>query len=152
MKLASAIVALVGLLAGALWWVSQVAPESPIEVGNARVRLVPGGGPMAGYMEIGNHTDAPIRLVAAESAAFGNVMIHRTVVRDGQARMEHQAGGVEIQPGGSAVFKPRDLHLMLMQPQVELEVGDQVEVVLRFEGADPAEWPVLFTVVPVTSQ
>ena len=55
MKLASAIVALVVLLAGALWWVGQVAPESPIEVGNARVRLVPGGGPMAGYMEIRNH-------------------------------------------------------------------------------------------------
>lgn len=150
--IASGVVALVALLAGAIWWVSQVSPQSPITVDNARVRLVPGGGPMAGYMEIGNHTDAPIRLVAAESPAFGSIMIHRSVVREGQARMQHQSRGVEIQSGGSAVFKPRDLHLMLMQPQAELEVGDQVEVVLRFEGADPAEWPVSFTVVPVTSQ
>ncbi|HKL54082.1 MAG TPA: copper chaperone PCu(A)C [Wenzhouxiangellaceae bacterium] len=152
MKLASAIVALVALLAGALWWVGQVAPESPIEVGNARVRLVPGGGPMAGYMEIRNHSDSVIRLVGAASPAFGNVMIHRTIVRDGRARMQHQSDGVPIVPGDSATFKPRDLHLMLMQPKGALEVGDQVEIVLRFEGIDPADWPVAFTVVPVTSQ
>jgi len=152
MKLASAIVALVALLAGALWWVARVAPESPITVDNARVRMVPGGGPQAGYMEIGNHGDSPIRLVAADSPAFGNVMIHRTVVRDGQARMEHQRRGVEIQPGGSAVFKPRDLHLMLMQPRSELEIGDTVEIALTFEGIEPADWPIAFTVVPVTSQ
>ncbi|MFO7764430.1 MAG: copper chaperone PCu(A)C [Wenzhouxiangellaceae bacterium] len=150
--LASAVVALVALLAGALWWVAQVAPESPLTVDNPRVRMVPGGGPMAGYMEIGNHGDSPIRLVAADSPAFGNVMIHRTVVRDGQARMEHQRDGVQIQPGDSAVFKPRDLHLMLMQPQTELEVGDTVDVVLTFEGIEPADWPIAFTVVPVTSQ
>jgi len=152
MKLASAIVALVALLAGALWWVGQVAPQAPIAVDNARVRLVPGGGPMAGYMEISNHGDAPIRLVAAASPAFGNVMIHRSVVRDGQARMEHQRDGVQVRPGGLAVFKPRDLHLMLMQPQAELEVGDTVDVVLTFDGIEPAEWPIAFTVVPVTSQ
>jgi len=152
MKLASAIVALVVLLAGALWWVGQMAPESPIEVENARVRLVPGGGPMAGYMEIRNHSDNIIRLVGAASPAFGNVMIHRTIVRDGRARMQHQSDGVRIVPGDSAVFKPRDLHLMLMQPRRELEVGDQVEIVLQFEDIAPAEWPVAFTVVPVTSQ
>lgn len=151
MVLASAVIALVALLAGAVWWVAQVAPESPLTVENARIRMVPGGGPMAGYMEIGNHTDAPIRLVAVESPAFGNVTIHRTRVRDGQARMEHQRDGVEIQPGGSAVFEPRDLHLMMMQPQAGLEVGDQVEVVLTFEGIEPAEWSTAYTVVPVTS-
>ena len=152
MKLASAIVALVVLLAGALWWVGQVAPESPIEVGNARVRLVPGGGPMAGYMEIRNHSDDVIRLVGAVSPAFGNVMIHRTIVSDGRARMQHQADGVRIVPGDAAVFKPRDLHLMLMQPKGALEVGDQVEIVLSFEGIVPGNWPVAFTVVPVTAQ
>jgi len=152
MKLASAIVALVVLLAGALWWVGQVAPQSPIEVGNARVRLVPGGGPMAGYMEIRNHSDNVVRLTSAASPAFGKVMIHRTIMREGQARMQHQADGVRIVPGDSAVFRPRDLHLMLMQPQRDFEVGDQVEIVLSFEGIAPADWPVAFTVVPVTSQ
>lgn len=152
MKLASAIVALIILLAGALWWVARMAPEIPIKVENARVRLVPGGGPMAGYMEIGNHSDAVIRLISATSPAFGNVMIHRSIVADGQARMEHQSEGVQIIPGDSAVFKPRDLHLMLMQPKGKLDVGDQVEVVLRFEGLTPTEWPVAFTIVPVTSQ
>ena len=152
MKLASALVALVVLLAGALLWVGQIAPESPVAVDNARIRLVPGGGPMAGYMELRNHSGDVIRLVSATSPAFGNVMIHRTIVSEGRARMQHQSEGVRIVPGDSAVFKPRDLHLMLMQPEGTLEVGDQVEIALRFEGIEPAEWPVAFTVVPVTSQ
>jgi copper(I)-binding protein len=55
-------------------------------------------------------------------------------------------------PGDTVEFRPRDLHLMLMRSNETLEVGDQIEVVLSFEGIAPAEWPVAFTVVPVTAQ
>lgn len=152
MKLASAIVALVALLAGALWWVAEVAPESPIEIDNARVRLVPGGGPMAGYMEIANHTDAPVRVLGAASEAFAGVGIHRSLVADGRARMQPEPGGVEVRPGEAVAFEPRGLHLMLTGPKRALQVGDQVDIVLQFDGPDPAERPISFTVVPVTGQ
>lgn len=152
MRQLSAILAGVVLLVGAIWWVSEMEPTEPVEVENARVRLVPGGAPMAGYMRIRNNTDDTIRLVAASSDAFGHVMIHRTVIEDGQARMAHQSEGVRIAPGDVAEFKPRDLHLMLMRPQAELGVGDTVDVVLTFEGLAPAERRESFTVVPVTAQ
>jgi hypothetical protein len=152
MRQLSAILAGVVLLVGAIWWVSEMEPSEPVEVENARIRLVPGGGPMAGYMTVRNNTDGMIRLVGATSDAFGRVMIHRTVIDDGQARMQHQAGGVSIAPGEAAAFEPRGLHLMLMQPQAELGVGDTVDVALTFEGLAPAELREPFTVVPVTAQ
>ena len=138
MRQISAIAAGLLLLAGAIWWVSRMEPPEPIEVENARIRLVPGGGPMAGYMRLSNNTENVVRLVGAETPAFGSVMIHRTVIENGRARMEHQSGGVTITPGDSVEFKPRDLHLMLMRPQAELSVGDTVDIALEFEGGGPA--------------
>lgn len=152
MRQISAIVAGVLLLGGAIWWVSRMEPPAPIEVENARIRLVPGGGPMAGYMRLGNHTDGVVRFVAAEAPQFGRIMIHRTVIENGRARMEHQSGGVTIAPGGAVEFESRGLHLMLMRPQDELSVGDTVDITLAFEGGGPAELKVPFVVVPVTAQ
>ncbi|WP_376694718.1 copper chaperone PCu(A)C [Wenzhouxiangella sp. EGI_FJ10305] len=151
MKIVSGVLLVIILLAGALWWVSDMTPAEPIEVENPRVRLVPGGAPMAGYFTIANHTDQPVRLVSATSDAFGHVMIHRTVVTDGGARMEHQDQGVLVGSGETVAFEPKGLHLMLMRATRELEVGDEVDVDLGFEGIEPSTRTVTFTVVPVTS-
>jgi len=152
MKLATAIVIGVTLLAGALWWVAQMAPGAALSVDNPRVRLVPGGAPMAGYMELGNHTAGEIRLIGARARGFARVMLHRSVIVDGQARMRPQDSGVTIAPGETVAFEPGGLHLMLIQPEADLAVGDPVDVVLRFDGLTPPEWPVTFTVVPVTAR
>ncbi len=148
----SAIALILIMAAGALWWVSDQPAAEDVEIKNARVRLVPGGGPMAGYLEIRNNSRAAIHLTAARSSAFDHVMIHRTVVSDGSARMEHQHEGVLITPGQTVVFAPRGLHLMLMRPQQELQIGDSLELVLEFEGLEPAERSASFTVVPITSE
>ena len=116
--IASGVVALVVLLAGALWWVAQMAPTEPLGFDNPRARLTPGDGPMAGYVTIRNHGDREIALVGARSEQFGRVMLHRTVIRDGQSRMEHQ-DRVPIAPGEAVEFRPGDLHLMLMRRQTE---------------------------------
>ena len=150
MKRLSVFAALLILVAGAIWWVGEMTPGEPVEIDNARVRLVPGGAPMAGYMVVRNHTDELIRLTAGASEAFGRVMIHRTVIEDGQARMRHQAGGIAVAPGEAVEFRPRGLHLMLMQPRADLAVGDTVEIVLTFDGLAPPERRVAFIVVPVT--
>jgi copper(I)-binding protein len=153
MKIVSGVLLVIVLLAGAIWWVADMTPAEPIAIDNPRVRLVPGGAPMAGYFDIANHTDSPIRLVSATSDAFANVMIHRTVIdAEGGARMQHQSGGVVIGPGETVAFAPKGLHLMLMGAQRDLAVGDGVDVVLGFEGVEPAERSVTFTVVPVTAQ
>ncbi|MDT8438322.1 MAG: copper chaperone PCu(A)C [Wenzhouxiangellaceae bacterium] len=150
-RIAAGIAALVVLSAGALWWVSTLEPAETLEFSNPRIRLVPGGGPMAAYFEIANHGDARVRVTGARSDAFGRVMIHRSVVEDGQARMRHQDGGVAIVPGQRVAFAPGGLHLMLMRPQKALNVGDSVEIVLELDGIVPTEWPLDFIVVPITS-
>ncbi|NBB92645.1 MAG: copper chaperone PCu(A)C [Gammaproteobacteria bacterium] len=151
MKIVSGVLLVIVLLAGAVWWVADMTPAEPLEIDNPRIRLVPGGAPMAGYFTIANHTDSPIRLVSAASEAFGHVMIHRTIVSGGDARMEHQDSGVLVAAGETVAFAPKGLHLMLMGARRELQVGEDVEVVLGFEGIEPAEHSVTFTVVPVTS-
>lgn len=152
MKIISGVLLVAVLVAGAVWWVADMAPAAPIEVDNPRVRLVPGGAPMAGYFTVRNHGDAPVRLVSAASPAFETVMIHRTVIdAEGSARMEHQHGGVLVGSGETVSFEPKGLHLMLMRAQRDFEVGDAVEIVLGFEGIEPSELAVTFTVVPVTS-
>lgn len=150
-KIASAIILVVVLLGGALWWVANMAPADPVGVDNPRVRLVPAGKPMAGYFRLSNRTDTALRLVGASSDAFGRVMMHRTITTDGQSRMVHQ-DVVVVAPGESVAFEPGGLHLMLLSPAADLAVGDAVEIALEFEGREPASMPVAFTVVPVTSQ
>ena len=89
MKIVYGIVLVLALLAGALWWVADMESAEPLSVDNPRIRLVPGGAPMAGYFTLSNHGEAPVRLVSVRSDAFGGAMIHRTVVEDGRARMRH---------------------------------------------------------------
>lgn len=149
--IATGVIVLVALAAGALWWLAYLAPTEPLGFENPRVRLTPGDGPMAGYLTIRNHSDREVALVGAKSERFGRVMLHRTVRRDGQSRMEHQER-VTIAPGAAVEFRPGDLHLMLMRRQGELNVGDPVEIVLEFDGIEPREWPLSFIVVPVTAR
>lgn len=151
MKMLSAAGLVIVLALAALWWVSDRAPVDPIAVDKARVRLTPGPAPMAGYFVMTNHTESAVRLGDVQSGDFERVMIHRTVVRDGSARMVHQDDGVLLAPGESATFEPGGLHLMLIDARRDFEVGDSLELVLVLEGIEPAERRVAFTVVPVTS-
>jgi len=149
MKIASGVVLAIALLAGALWWVSGMSPNEPLVFENPRARLVPGNAPMAGYFDLTNNTEGRIHLVGARSEDFGHIMIHRTRTEDGQARMVHQ-DQVPVSSGQTVAFEPGGLHLMLMNRQRAFEIGDQVDIVLAFEGLEPAERRVTFTVVPIT--
>jgi periplasmic copper chaperone A len=93
----------------------------------------PGASTLAGYMELRNGTSRPQALVAASSAGFGKVMLHRTVVRNGVAHMEHLPQ-VELAPDASVLFAPGGNHLMLMRPKQPLHAGDTVVIRLEFRG------------------
>jgi copper(I)-binding protein len=91
----------------------------------------PGVSALAGYMKLHNSGDKSRKLVGASSPAFGNIMLHRTMMVDGMAKMVHQPA-VEIPPGGEVVFEPSGYHLMLMKPKHPLKAGDQVDITLEF--------------------
>jgi len=124
--------------------VALAAQENGVAVRDAWVRAAPPGAPaMAAYMTLENRADAPRRLSGARSPDFEAVMIHRTVVEEGVARMVHQAY-VDIPAAGRVRFEPGGLHLMLMRPQVRLAPGDTADIVLEFEGGGelPVQAPV----------
>jgi hypothetical protein len=124
---------LVGLIL-ALTFTAAASEEAGVSVRDAWVRESPPGVAMtAGYMALRNNTSRSQVLVAARSSDFETVMIHRTIVKDGMARMEH-ASQVELAPNASLLFAPGGYHLMLLNPKRALRAGSRVEVNLEFRG------------------
>jgi periplasmic copper chaperone A len=122
--------AVAGALA-ALLACSAVFAAPAVTVTNARIRLLPGDLPLAGYFDLVNRGKRPLTLTAASSPAFKMVHLHRSIEEDGKAMMV-PAGNLEIKPGETLRFAPGGYHLMLMQRKKPMQVGDKVQVTLWF--------------------
>ena len=122
------------ILALTLIVIPAASEEAGVSVRDAWVRESPPGmAMMAGYMELRNNTSQPQVLVAASSSDFEAVMIHRTIVKDGMAGMEHTPQ-IELTPNARLIFAPGGHHLMLMNPKRTLRAGDRVDINLEFRG------------------
>ena len=121
---------------------ASASPAAPVAVTDAWVRWLPAGLPMGGYMSLRNTGTRPLRLIGARSASFGMVMLHRSEVIGGMARMVH-VDTITVPPGGSVRFAPGGYHLMLMQAR-DVKPGDSVDIDLQFAGHAPL--PVSFQV------
>lgn len=125
------------VLVGLMWALTVVpaaSEEAGVSVRDAWVRESPPGvAMMAGYMALQNNTSRPQVIVAAHSSDFETVMIHRTIVKNGMAGMEH-APRVELAPNASLIFAPGGYHLMLMNPKRTLRAGNSVVINLEFRG------------------
>ncbi|WP_111494156.1 copper chaperone PCu(A)C [Marinobacter bohaiensis] len=134
------------LLAGATAFalLSPLAHAGDIDVSDARVRLLPGDVPSAGYFSLHNGSDRTVTLVGASSDAFGQVMMHKSMEKDGMAHM-HAVPSLEVAAGEDIDFAPSGYHLMLMKRSAPLAIGEQVTITLEFEQ-HPA-MPVTFEAV-----
>ena len=83
----------------------------------------------AGYLRIKNLGKQPVVIVAAQSDAYGDVEIHKSVIKDGMSRMIKQ-DQISIEPGQEIKFERGGLHLMLMEPKHALKVGDKPKMAL----------------------
>jgi copper(I)-binding protein len=119
------------------------AAEGPVSVEHARIRWLPGDLPLAGYFDLTNKGQRPLTLTGASSEAFGDVMMHRTIHRGGQASMV-SAHDLRVLPGQTLHFAPDGYHLMLMDRTRPLAVGDHVPIRLTFSGGRSMD--VTFTV------
>ncbi|MGO2148371.1 MULTISPECIES: copper chaperone PCu(A)C [Halomonas] len=136
------------LSALALLLTAGVAQAQTLEVSNARLSLLPGNTPGAGYFELYNAGDEAVTLVGAQSPAFDSVEIHVSSEHDGMAHM-HELTSLEIASGERFEFAPKGHHLMFMRRVEPLNVGDDVDVVLEF--SDEQQLPVTFNVVSPAS-
>ncbi|MFA9462524.1 copper chaperone PCu(A)C [Thiohalorhabdus sp. Cl-TMA] len=126
---------------------AAIAPAhaGEIEISEAWIRNIPGGAPSAGYFRLRNGTDGAVRLVAAESPAYGRIGLHRTT-DSGMAHVER----VNVPAGGQVAFAPGGYHLMLMEQRKPVEIDDRIPIRLRF--ADGKERTARFIVRPPYAQ
>jgi copper(I)-binding protein len=89
----------------------------------------PGMAMLAGFMIIRNYGKEARSITAAEGPDYDHVELHRSMMKDGMARMIPQES-IPVPPGGSVALKPGDYHLMLMQPKRPLVAGDSSEITL----------------------
>ncbi|MGF1546884.1 MAG: copper chaperone PCu(A)C [Thiotrichales bacterium] len=93
----------------------------------------PGMMMLGGYVRLQNPGQTAVRIMGAESPAFGAIELHKTEVIDGTAKMLHQSELV-VPPRGEIALEPGGLHLMLMEPKSPLKAGDQVDITLKLDG------------------
>ncbi|MDH3353970.1 MAG: copper chaperone PCu(A)C [Chromatiales bacterium] len=109
---------------------------SEIVVKGAWVREAP---PMAkalgGYMILKNLGKGERRLVAVSASHFDEVMIHRTVIKGGVARMVHLEE-LAVPAGGRIEFIPGEYHLMLMRPDRRFIAGEKIDMTLKFKNGE----------------
>ncbi|WP_202839203.1 copper chaperone PCu(A)C [Luteimonas saliphila] len=85
---------------------------------------------MAGFAEVRNPCDTPVAIVAAGSPAFASVELHETRKVDGVSRMRH-VESLSVPARGRVSLAPGGLHLMLMRPQAEVELGQRIAIELE---------------------
>lgn len=123
---ASAALAL-GLLA-----TPAVAAGPAVTVSHQWMRFLTPQIPAAGYFTLYNGSGQPAVLTGAASPDCGQLMLHRSEMKNGMASM-HMVPDIVVPPHGSVTFQPGGYHLMCMSPAATLRPGHTVPVSLRFK-------------------
>lgn len=125
--------------------VAHEVKKGAITVEHPLVRASLGRAPnTAGYFVIRNSGKAADRLVGASCSCAARVELHAHTVSDGVASMQ-PVTSVTAPAGGSAVFAPQGLHLMIMGVRKPLAAGTMVDLTLRFERAGAVTVPFFVT-------
>lgn len=101
------------------------------EVDEARILEASPGVPVqAGYATLRNRGSGELGLTGADSAEFGRIEFH--AMEQGAVGMRmRRVERPTVPSGGSLVFAPGGLHLMLFQPRRELLEGREVALTLH---------------------
>ncbi|MBS0431033.1 MAG: copper chaperone PCu(A)C [Proteobacteria bacterium] len=139
-RFVSALAASIALASGN---VAMSAPVATVRVEHAWIRWLPANLPAAGYATIRNDGDQSLALDGADSPDYGMAMLHRSVRKDGNDRME-MVDAIAIPAHASVQLAPGGYHLMLTEPKRPIKPGDTVHVRLHFSDgtALDAAWVV----------
>jgi copper transport protein len=136
----SNITALTGIFVGIIFLASAagVVGTVPDEEGEFAVRnawTLPLGMGMTGgvYLTLENGTNQDERLIGAFTDAAESVEIHQTQIEENIARMRPMTA-LDIPAGESLAIAPGQYHLMLVNLQRDLSVGETIAVTLHFES------------------
>ena len=122
---------------------SAATAEAPAGVTIADGRLnLPGvaGNPGAVYFTLTNGGSEPLVLSGASVERAGMAMLHQTVEQNGVMEMS-ATGELTVAPGEAVTFAPGGHHVMAMDLDPALAVGDTVSVTLSFASGATASFP-----------
>jgi copper(I)-binding protein len=86
------------------------------------------------YMTIEN-SGGTDRLLSLTSEVSDAIEIHETKSMEGMMHMSPLAGGLEVPAGGKVDLKPGGLHIMLMNLNRELKVGESFKLTLKLQSS-----------------
>ncbi|KJV30890.1 copper chaperone PCu(A)C [Luteibacter yeojuensis] len=127
---------------------AHAAEPTAIKARGAWIRVLPGGLPAGGYVTLQNTSAEGLAITGAESADYGDAMIHKSSTETGMGRME-MVDKVAVPANGTVAFSPGGFHVMLMQPKHPVNPGDKV--VVTFELSDGSKLPVTFVAKPANA-
>lgn len=120
-----------------------------ISASHARIRLLPGDLPLAGYVDLTNTGEGPLSLTGASSPMFSLVEFHKSVREGGTVGMVPVAH-VDLSPQATIRLAPGGIHLMLIGRSKPLKIDDVVPMTLKF--ADGRMMTLNFLVRSATTQ
>jgi len=94
------------------------------------------------FFVISNSTEQDDRLLSASSGVASAVELHKTTMEDGIMKMTRQ-DFVPVPAGEQVLFKPGDLHVMLIGLKHDLKAGDEFQIILNFENAGEVQLDVI---------
>lgn len=116
--------------------------SAEILVSHAWIRAVP---PMmtssSAYFHITNNSGQSVFLIKAQFSGAYSAEIHESKMENGLMKMGHKEDPIEIRPGKTIMFEPAGLHLMLMQLNESLNVGDIHNIELEFNNNQFVTFP-----------
>ena len=103
-----------------------------ININHPYVRFAVSTGPAAGYMTIINMGEENDKLIKIETSIATNSEFHMTNIYNSQATME-RVDFIELPAQKARSLKPGGYHIMFMNLNTELKVGQNIDAKLFFE-------------------
>jgi periplasmic copper chaperone A len=117
----------------------QTSGLNPITVEHPWARATPGGAMTgAAYMTLINSGDTADQLLGATTPVAEKVQFHKETEENGVARMR-EMHAVDLEPGTKIIFKPGEMHMMIVGLKQPLTEGQAFQLTLQFEKADDIE-------------
>ena len=114
---------------------AQTSAPSTIRVENAWARATPAGAKAgAAYVAVINNGGSADRLLSATTPLAQEIQFHKETEDNGISRMR-ELRTVEIDPGAKVIFKPGDMHMMMVGLKQPLKEGETFPLTLVFEKA-----------------
>lgn len=126
-------IVLIFFVAGILF--GQTSKKSTISVNDPWLRPAAQGANSAFFFQLVNDGDKPDTLVAVKFAYSEVVELHETFKKENDMMGMRAVKNVAVPAKSSVMFKPRDLHIMLIGLTKDVKIGESYDLKLVLKKA-----------------